>query len=685
MAMKRSLASAFSPSRTNTRDDLGDGMVTGVVDENNSSGAKMGKFKPFGGLVNEKGKHTHVTSPFKNSPTRKLLVGSKKQQQGSGESQTLVDLTTQKLINDPIHTNVRLDRLCCRIIDTPQFQRLRNLKQLGTCVYVFPSATHSRFEHSLGVAHLSQRVCTTLYDHQQELKIDEADILSVKVAGLCHDLGHGPFSHVFDGVFIKAMYPDGLKNKDGSKWRHEDGSVQMFRHILADNNINLEEFGLSAKDQLFIEEIIQGTEESERQGRGPEKFFLYDIVNNTRSGLDVDKLDYFQRDMRYANVMLAANFERFIELGRVSRATRIPNTLACKFEQDEGGGWVPSQSQQDADEEEKYQLMVCYPQKLVYEALDIFSIRFRMHKQVYTHKAVKQVEFMITDALRAADPYIMISGSKTKEHPEGKYRMSECIFDMTAMSNLNDSVIEMLKYDPHPGLKQAKEIIRRIEKRQLYTCLGRTPFKREDDLFSKSERAIRAEIIAISESLAADPSLTGTRYAVTGEELEQMPVSPELAAAMMNEGTLNSQDSFYSIGGQNTMSQASNAPFVRLDEDDIIVEKMHIHYGLKEKNPVQRLRFFQKNCKWDTVAKQLNENVYLASMPNRFEEFAVRVFCKSRSGEKESTAKRAFQQWCKEKLCATPFQLPVNEEEQEQPALGDNDEEDGEGFPDSQS
>ena len=58
-----------------------------------------------------------------------------------------------------------------------------------------------------------------------------------------------------------------------------------------------------------------------------------------------------------------------------------------------------------------------------------------MHKQVYTHKAVKQVEFMITDALIAADPYIQITGTVTEEHPDGKYRMSECIFDMKAMSN----------------------------------------------------------------------------------------------------------------------------------------------------------------------------------------------------------------------------------------------------------
>ena len=168
-------------------------------------------------------------------------------------------------------------------MDTPQFQRLRHLKQLGTCVYVFPSATHSRFEHSLGVAHLSQRVCQELDKNQPELHITKADILCVKVAGLCHDLGHGPFSHVFDGVFIKAMFPDGLKNKDGSVWRHEDGSVQMFRYILEDNDINLHEYGLSDVDKILIEEIIMGTKEHKRRGRRAEKFFLYDIVNNTRT------------------------------------------------------------------------------------------------------------------------------------------------------------------------------------------------------------------------------------------------------------------------------------------------------------------------------------------------------------------------------------------------------------------
>lgn len=114
------------------------------------------------------------------------------------------------------------------------------------------------------------------------------------------------------------MYPNGLPSVDGGSagsWRHEDGSVRMLRHLLLENNISLQDYGLEERDQHFIEEVIAGTELSNRRGRDADKFFLYgayeclgmgsvrllrcgvcciDIVNNLRSGLDVDKLDYFQ-------------------------------------------------------------------------------------------------------------------------------------------------------------------------------------------------------------------------------------------------------------------------------------------------------------------------------------------------------------------------------------------------------
>ncbi len=132
------------------------------------------------------------------------------------------------------------------------------------------------------------------------------------VIGLCHDLGHGPFSHVFDGVFMKKMHPYGVLNSDGvrKEWKHEEGSVKMFRYILDQNDISYAEYDLDDNDITFIEEMILGVDENQRVGREKDKFYLYDIVNNTRSGLDVDKLDYLARDMRMANVQLQSNFER---------------------------------------------------------------------------------------------------------------------------------------------------------------------------------------------------------------------------------------------------------------------------------------------------------------------------------------------------------------------------------------
>jgi HD superfamily phosphohydrolase len=106
--------------------------------------------------------------------------------------------TKERIIYDAVHGHIRLDDYVWDFMDTPEFQRLRNLKQLGNSHYVFPSATHSRFEHSIGVAYLSNK----LYKH---LSSDKTYEKCVTLAGLCHDLGHGPFSHLFDRGVIKTL------------------------------------------------------------------------------------------------------------------------------------------------------------------------------------------------------------------------------------------------------------------------------------------------------------------------------------------------------------------------------------------------------------------------------------------------------------------------------------------------
>jgi len=98
-----------------------------------------------------------------------------------------------KFIRDSVHGNLHINDLEIKLVDTPQIQRLRRIKQLGFTFLIYPGANHTRFEHSIGTMYLASQMA----DH---LNLDEDKKSILRICALLHDAGHGPFSHVSEAV-----------------------------------------------------------------------------------------------------------------------------------------------------------------------------------------------------------------------------------------------------------------------------------------------------------------------------------------------------------------------------------------------------------------------------------------------------------------------------------------------------
>jgi len=126
----------------------------------------------------------------------------------------------KKLIRDAVHGDIRLDALEIELIDTPEFQRLRGIRQLGTAYLVFPSAVHTRFEHSLGTSWMAHRIVESLRVHTA---IDADTETLIRVCALLHDITHIPFGHTLEDE--RRVLPRHDKDYDRVKFFFEDSSI----------------------------------------------------------------------------------------------------------------------------------------------------------------------------------------------------------------------------------------------------------------------------------------------------------------------------------------------------------------------------------------------------------------------------------------------------------------------------
>ncbi|MFB5646616.1 MAG: HD domain-containing protein [Candidatus Nitrosomaritimum yanchengensis] len=239
-------------------------------------------------------------------------------------------------IIDPIHDFIRVYDHELKIIDNPIFQRLRRIRQLSGAHLTYPAAQHTRFEHSLGVMHIASQAGEAL---REKGILKQDDIEKLRLAGLLHDIGHGPFSHLFEEIIQKK------------KISHEDfGKNIILKSAIGDT------LSQNGYDKKTITKIAFG--DSKLQ-------YLNEIVSGA---LSADMMDYLLRDGYFTGAEHAK-----IDHKRLTQSLDV------------------------------HKKKLALEKSALYSFESMMHSRYQMFKAVYFHKTVRAAEVMLLEALRLSD------------------------------------------------------------------------------------------------------------------------------------------------------------------------------------------------------------------------------------------------------------------------------------------
>ena len=328
-------------------------------------------------------------------------------------------MKSQKILNDPVYGFITIpSELIFAIIDHPYFQRLRRIRQLGLTDFVYPGALHTRFHHALGAMHLMSITLDNLRIKGTE--ISEAEYEAALIAILLHDIGHGPFSHALEYSLLRGI-------------PHEELS------LLTIELLN-EEFGgqLTLALRIF-------------KNQYPKKF-LHQLVS---SQLDIDRLDYLQRDCFFTGV----------SEGTIG-ADRIIKMMAVKDDQ------------------------LVIEEKGIYSIENFLSARRLMYWQVYLHKTTVSAEKMLINLIQRAKKLAQ-DGRTFFVTEEMAYFMSQevSLADFKADSTLLKKFLQLDDFDIWGAIKLWKNdpdyVLRNISQmfltRKLFKInLVNEPFSSEE-------------------------------------------------------------------------------------------------------------------------------------------------------------------------------------------------------------
>ncbi len=268
-------------------------------------------------------------------------------------------------IRDPVHGFIEIDDWERDIINQPAFQRLRRIKQLAWTDMIYPGATHSRFEHSLGVMQVATRLFDAIVNRSHDLlrhtlSYDESGLKRqrrlIRLAALLHDLGHAPFSHAAEEILPADP-------ATGRRYVHEEYSAAIAEHALADvieaHPVNQRNYGLRVADlsDFFMETPSSGG------------LVWRDLVS---SQMDADRMDYMLRDSYHAGVSYG-----HYDLDRVVATVMLveePDGLGFAVGVDEDG---------------------------IHAVEGLIIARYMMFTQVYFHKTRVIFDYHLIEALKA--------------------------------------------------------------------------------------------------------------------------------------------------------------------------------------------------------------------------------------------------------------------------------------------